>query len=185
MTSTAATSAISASNPSTRLSELLLFTSCVFALFGVFYGTHSVPDIFHWNSVRCAIIGVSQPRSNQQEGVSYIHIQGFSRVMTRPAGRVTRVSKCRGSGRVGSGQELNIFAGRVGWGQEDFQSRGSGWVGSKSFAISRVGSPVGSKRFRNLTGRVGSSRTKRSFYTSRTGSGQKAFEKCHGSGQRS
>ena len=32
--------------------------------------------------------------------------QGFSRVMTRPAGRVKRVSKSRGSGRVGSGLEV-------------------------------------------------------------------------------
>ena len=32
--------------------------------------------------------------------------QGFSRVMTRPAGRVKGVSKSRGSGRVGSDQEF-------------------------------------------------------------------------------
>ena len=32
--------------------------------------------------------------------------KGFSRVMTRPAGRVRGFSKCHGSGRVGSGRVM-------------------------------------------------------------------------------
>ena len=55
--------------------------------------------------------------------------QGFSRVMTRPPGRVKVVSKSRGSGRVRSGHCVLI-------------SHGSGRVGSRAF--------------QNLAGRVGS-----------------------------
>ena len=67
--------------------------------------------------------------------------QRFSRVMTRPAGRVRR--------------------------QEDFKKSrvGSGRVGSRSFEISHVGSGrAGSgrvERFQHLAGRVGSDRVKR------------------------
>ena len=73
--------------------------------------------------------------------------QGFSRVMTPPAGWVRTVSKCRGSARVGSAQQVSkshrsgrvgsrVFfffsnlTGRVGSGQDVFKLRGSGRVGS-------------------------------------------------------
>ena len=90
--------------------------------------------------------------------------QGFSRVTTRPAGRVKGVSKSRGSGRVGSGQvkRFQNFAGRV----------ESGRVGSRGFKMARVwlgrvkrfqnlagrvrSGPVGSRGFQNLAVRVGS-----------------------------
>ena len=89
-------------------------------------------------------------------------LQGFSRVMTRPTARVRGVSKCRGSGRVGSGHYVlkSHGSGRVG--SRSFESRGSVWVGSRGFKISRVGSGrVGSGRggsgrvkgFGNLAGR--------------------------------
>ena len=59
--------------------------------------------------------------------------QGFSRVMTRPAGRVTCCSKCHGSGRVESGRvkRFSNLVGRVRSGQEYFKSHGSGRVGSR------------------------------------------------------
>ena len=52
-------------------------------------------------------------------------IQGFSRVMTRPAGRVSGCSKCHGTGRAGSGQEVFKIP-PVGSGQDVFKSCGSG-----------------------------------------------------------
>ena len=88
------------------------------------------------------------------------NVQGFSRVMTRPAGRVKGVSKSRASGRVGSKflrtsrvgsgrvgsrgftispvgsggvNRLQILAGGVRSGQEVSKSRGSGRVGSRGF----------------------------------------------------
>ena len=84
-------------------------------------------------------------------------LQGFSRVMTRPTARVRGVSKCRGSGRVGSGHYVlkSHGSGRVG--SRSFESRGSVWVGSRGFKISRVGSGrVGSGR--GGSGRVGADR---------------------------
>ena len=59
--------------------------------------------------------------------------------MNRPAGRVRGVSKCRGSGRVGS---MCFKISRVGSGQELLKSCGSGRVGSGRDVskYSRVGS---------------------------------------------
>ena len=71
--------------------------------------------------------------------------------MTRPAGRVRGVSKCRGSGRVGS---FFFKMSRVGSGRVFFlKAHGSGRV----------------KEFRNLAGRVGSGQHTSKF--SRVGSG--------------
>ena len=53
--------------------------------------------------------------------------QGISRVMTRPACRITRCSKPRGSSRVGPGRFGNL-TGRVGTGHGVFKSQGSGRV---------------------------------------------------------
>ena len=61
-------------------------------------------------------------------------IQGFPRVTTRPAGRVTWCSKCHGSGRV------RKCSNSHGSGQEVLKSRRSGQVGSRLLQISRVGS---------------------------------------------
>ena len=71
--------------------------------------------------------------------------------MTRPAGPVRRVSKCCGSGRVGSGGVRHV-TGRVGSSQQVLKSRWSVRVGSRGFPISRVGS-CRVKRFSNLVGR--------------------------------
>ena len=80
----------------------------------------------------------------------FVTNKGFWRVMTRPGGRVRRVRKCRGPGRINSGSagnvtgwvgrvnKFSIFAGRVGSDQDLFKSDGSGRV----------------KRFSNITGRV-------------------------------
>ena len=70
------------------------------------------------------------------------------------SGRVRRISKSRGSGRVGSGQEDFKFP-RVGTGRvRSFRkSRGSGWVGTSRVKTSR--NSCGS-------GRVGSGRVKTS-----------------------
>ena len=65
-----------------------------------------------------------------------------SRVMTRPAGRIRRVWKCRGAGRVGSGRVQNVTC-RTESGQQFFKSRGSGRVVSRGFqshGSGRVGS---------------------------------------------
>ena len=59
--------------------------------------------------------------------IIYFHItilQGFSRVMTLPAGRITRSPKHRGSSRVGSRGVRNLM-GRVQSGQEVFKSHES------------------------------------------------------------
>ena len=72
--------------------------------------------------------------------------------MARPAGRVRRFSKSRGSGRVGSGQEVlkSHRSGLVGSGVFLKYHR-SGGVGSTGFKMSRVGSgPV--KRFHQSRG---------------------------------
>ena len=84
------------------------------------------------------------------------------------SGRVRKISKPRGSGRVRSGQEVFKIS-RVGSGRVKRLSkpRGSGRVGSGGFQITRVGSgrvktprnSRGSGRVRtsrNFTGRVGS-----------------------------
>ena len=98
------------------------------------------------------------------------NIQGCSRAMTRTARRVRTCSKSHGSGRVGSGRVrsvLEVFKSR-GSGQDVFESRESGQVGSRILQLvgaSRVGSRVfqisrvGSGRFwsrgdKNITGRV-------------------------------
>ena len=86
--------------------------------------------------------------------------QGFSRVMTRPAGRVQGVSKSRGSGRVGS---LRFITSRVGSGQEVSK-------------ISRVGSGR-VKRLQNLAGRVGSGQEV--FKILRVGSGHDPRDTGH------
>ena len=57
--------------------------------------------------------------------VVLMFLQGFSRVMIRPAGWVRRCSKTRGSSRVGSG---------------DLECHGTGRVGPEVFPISRGGS---------------------------------------------
>ena len=69
----------------------------------------------------------TEHKAGDQFDPSVCYLQRFSRVMTRPAGRVEGVSKSRGSSRVGS----------------------------KHFETSRVGSGR-VKRFQNLAGRVGS-----------------------------
>ena len=73
--------------------------------------------------------------------------QGFSRVMTRPAGRVKEISKSRGLGRVGSDRvkRFQNLVGRVGSGPGNMLQNlagpvGSGRVGSRGFKIPRVGS---------------------------------------------
>ena len=48
------------------------------------------------------MIGHARTCVNEQAEIRLLKDQGFSRVMTRPAGRVKGVSKSRGSGRVGS-----------------------------------------------------------------------------------
>ena len=65
--------------------------------------------------------------------------QGFSGVMTRLAGRVRGVSKCRESGRVGSGQEVlkSRGSGRVGSGEEVLKFRGSGRVMTREILATR------------------------------------------------
>ena len=110
--------------------------------------------------------------------------QGFSRVMTRPAGRVKEVSKSRGSGRVGS---LRFKISRVGSGRVGSRSFlnlagrvGSGRVASRGFKISRVGSGR-VKRFQNLVGRVGSGQEV--FQISRVGSGHDPRDTGHFAGQ--
>ena len=73
------------------------------------------------------------------------------------SGRVRKLSKSHGSGRVGSGQEVSVKShgsGRVGSGQEVFKSHVLGRVGSRGFQILRFGSGR-VKSFSNLTGRVG------------------------------
>ena len=89
--------------------------------------------------------------------------------MTRPADRFKRVSKSRGSGRVGS---LRFKISRVGSGpvKRFSKSRGSGRVGSRGFKISRVGS-----------GRVGSGQEV--FKISRVGSGHDPQDTGHFAGQ--
>ena len=91
--------------------------------------------------------------------------QGFSRVMTRPEGRVRRVSKCRGSDRVGSGGVRYVTV-RVGSGPQVLNL----WV--------RVGS---GQDFSNLMGRV---RSGQKVFKSpgRVGSSHQC-SKCHGSGR--
>ena len=65
----------------------------------------------------------------QKQGSSRRNNQRCSRVMTRPAGGILRCSKCDGSGRVGSGQEVvQKLTGQIGSG--------------------------GTKMFSNLAGRV-------------------------------
>ena len=129
--------------------------------------------------------------STHKEGCRIL--QGFSRVMTRPAGRVKGVSKSRGSGRIGS---LRFEISRVGSSRVKrfSKSRGSGRVGSRLFKISRVGSG-GVKRFQNLAGRVESGQDasksresgrvgSRCLKTSRVGSGRvKRFSQSRGSGR--
>ena len=64
--------------------------------------------------------------------------QGFSRVMTRPAGRVKGVLKSRGSGRVGSSRFKisRVGSGRV---KRFSKSRGSGRVMTREIRVtSRV-----------------------------------------------
>ena len=73
---------------------------------------------------------------------------GFSRVMTRPAGRVRSRP---GSSRVGSGGVRNL-TGRVGSDRVGSDRVGSGRVGSGRVGSGRVGRSSSS----NLTGRVGS-----------------------------
>ena len=78
------------------------------------------------------------------------------------SGRFRRISKPRGSGRVGS-RVLQNLTGRVGSGQEISKSRGSGRVGSRCLEIlaGRVGSGrVGSRRLEILTGRARSDPTR-------------------------
>ena len=81
--------------------------------------------------------------------------QAFSGVMTRPADRVRRFSKSRGSSRVGSRGVRNI-TGRVGLGRDGSDRVGSdriglGRVGSGRVGSGRVGSgPV--RRLSNITG---------------------------------
>lgn len=76
----------------------------------------------------------------QKQGSSRRNNQRCSRVMTRPAGGILRCSKCDGSGRVGSGQEV------VRWDQDVFKSRGSGQVGQEVMKRSRVGSGNGPRK---------------------------------------
>ena len=85
------------------------------------------------------MIGHARTCVNEQAEIRLLKDQGFSRVMTRPAGRIKGVSKSRGSGRVGSSRYKisRVGSGRV---KRFSKSRGSGRVGSKCFKISRVGS---------------------------------------------
>ena len=66
------------------------------------------------------------------EDYSCFFFQSFSRVMTRPVGRVTGCSKSHGSDRVGSGR---VWSGLVGLGRV-----WSGWVGSGRARSGRLGS---------------------------------------------
>ena len=87
--------------------------------------------------------------------------QGFSRVMTKPAGRGRRCSKSHGSGRVGLGRvgsvgsrgfEISRFgSGRV---KEALKYHASDRVGSRGFEISRVGSDRVATREIRVTSRV-------------------------------
>ena len=88
----------------------------------------------------------------------------FETSLTRPVDRVTWCSKCHGSGRIGSGQEVFKI------------SDGSGRVGSRGFQISWVGSGR-VKTFSNLTGRVGSGQEVMKI--SRVGSGHDSREAGH------
>ena len=78
-------------------------------------------------------------------------LQGYSRVLTRPAGRVTGCSKCHGlgpvgsrsvqnlTGRVGSGRvkEFSNIKGRVRPSQEVMKARGSGEVMTREKRVTR------------------------------------------------
>ena len=109
--------------------------------------------------------------------------------MTRPAGRVRRLSELRGSSPIRSGGGLNsrgsgrVGSGRVGSGQEVFKSHGPGRVkigsggfqhlaggfrlGQEVFEISRAGS-VRIRSFPSLMGGVWSGRV----WSGRVGSGR-------------
>ena len=110
--------------------------------------------------------------------------QGFSRVTTRPAGRVKGVSKYRGSGRVGLlGFEISwVGPGRVGSRRVKRLSKscGSGQVESRDFKISRVGS-CRINRFQSLAVRVGSGQEV--VKISRVGSGHDLRDTKHFAGQ--
>ena len=54
----------------------------------------------------------------------FLLFQDFSRVMTRPTDRIRGFSKCRGSGRVGLGQEA-------------WKSRGPGRVMTREIRVTR------------------------------------------------
>ena len=105
---------------------------------------------------RCASAGQASNGSPslQETGTCSGNNQGFSRIMTRPAGRVKGVLKSRGSGRVGSGHY-------------GLKSHGSGWVGSRGF--------------QNLACRVGSDQEV--FKISRVGSGHDPRDTGHSAGQ--
>ena len=63
-----------------------------------------------------------------------VFMRGFSRFVTRPAGRVRRISMSRGSSRVWLRGVRNLTgwvgSGRVGQGLEAFNCHGSGRIGS-------------------------------------------------------
>ena len=86
-----------------------------------------------WDAVPCQMI---IPALNWDPELSRIvwcnKYQGCSRVMTRPADHVRRLSRSRGSSGVGSGGACDITGrdglGRVGPGRKVSKSRGSGQV---------------------------------------------------------
>ena len=157
-----------------RLGREFPYTPPSFVGFGI-YGTVGTNNWFSINGGRFASgrqsIGPCQGTwgpllcAASTRPLEWENYQGFSRVMTRPAGRVKGVSKSRGSDRVGSlrfkisrvgSGRFKRFpksrgSGRVGSGQEASKSRGSGRVGSRGFKISRVGS-VRVKRFSKSRG---------------------------------
>ena len=66
---------------------------------------------------RHTLENMTGPSAPMGDGLYLGNFQGFSQVMTRSAGRIKRVSKSRGSGRVGSGQEVFRIS-RVGSGHD-------------------------------------------------------------------
>ena len=78
--------------------------------------------------------------------------EGFSRVKARPAGRVRKLSKPRGSRRVGPGAVQKI-TGRIGSGHEIVKSHGSGGVGLTRPDPRKLTRPVKSCFCFNLSGR--------------------------------